>query len=85
MVRSFHEAGASTLLVTDDLMAPCLVAGDPRAGVRARPPPGEFDTAAPGIVSVSRRWPPRSRLRVRGRRGRRLDLAEQLWKQFGTY
>jgi hypothetical protein len=24
-------------------------------------------------------------VRMRGRSGRRLDLAEQLWKQFGTY
>jgi hypothetical protein len=45
---------------------------------------GEFDTAAPGIVLVEA-LAAAIASRVRGRRGRRLDLAEQLWKQYGTY
>ena len=83
VVRSFHEAGASTLLVTDDLMAPASSQAT-HVLVCAPAAAGEFDTAAPGIVLVEA-VAAAIASRVRGRRGRRLDLAEQLWKQFGTY
>ena len=83
VVRSFHEAGASTLLVTDDLMAPASSQAT-HVLVCAPAAAGEFDTAAPGIVLVEA-LAAAIASRVRGRRGRRLDLAEQLWKQFGTY
>ena len=83
VVRSFHEAGASTLLVTDDLMAPASSQAT-HVLVCAPAAAGEFDTAAPGIVLVEA-LAAAIASRVRGRRGRRLDLAEQLWKQYGTY
>jgi len=81
--RSFHEAGGSTLLVTDDLMAPASSQAT-HVLVCAPAAAGEFDTAAPGIVLVEA-LAAAVASRVRGRRGARLDLAEQLWKQFGTY
>ena len=83
VVRSFHEAGGLTLLVTDDLMAPASSQAT-HVLVCAPAAAGEFDTAAPGIVLVEA-LAAAIASRVRGRRGRRLDLAEQLWKQFGTY
>jgi hypothetical protein len=45
---------------------------------------GEFDTAAPGIVLVEA-LAAAVAARVRGRSDQRRDLAERLWKQFGTY
>ena len=45
---------------------------------------GDFDSAAPGTVLVEA-LAGAIAVRMRGRSGRRLDLAEQLWKQFGTY
>ncbi len=84
VVRSFEEAGGSnTVLVTDDIMAP---AASIAAHVLVCPPAaaGDFDSAAPGTVLVEA-LAGAIAVRMRGRSGRRLDLAEQLWKQFGTY
>ena len=83
VIRSFHEAGASTVLVTDDLMAPGAGIAS-HVLVCAPASAGEFDSAANGIVLVEA-LAAAIASRVRGRRGRRLDLAEQLWEQFGTY
>ena len=44
--------------------------------------PGEFDTAAPGIVLIEALA---AAIASRGRGAKRRDLAERLWKQFGTY
>jgi len=83
VVRSFEEAGGSTVLVTDDVMAP---AASLATHVLVCPPAeaGDFDSAAPGMVLVEA-LAGAIAVRMRGRSGRRLDLAEQLWKQFGTY
>ena len=84
VVRSFEEAGGSnTVLVTDDIMAP---AASIAAHVLVCSPAaaGDFDSAAPGTVLVEA-LAGAIAVRMRGRSGRRLDLAEQLWKQFGTY
>jgi DNA-binding MurR/RpiR family transcriptional regulator len=83
VLRSFNEAGAQTVLITDDLLAPAaglathVLACAPAA-------PGEFDTAAPGIVLVEA-LAAAIAARVRGRSDQRRDLAERLGKQFGTY
>jgi DNA-binding MurR/RpiR family transcriptional regulator len=83
VVRSFEEAGGSTVLITDDIMAP---AASVATHVLVCPPAhaGDFDSAAPGTVLVEA-LAGAIAVRMRGRSGRRLDLAEQLWKQFGTY
>ena len=81
VIESFHDAGAPIVLITDDLMAPgaglashVLVAAPAEAG--------EFDTAAPGVVLIEALA---AALASRGRGDKRRDLAERLWKQFGTY
>jgi hypothetical protein len=44
---------------------------------------GEFDTAAPGVVLIEALA---AAIAARSRGGdKRRDLAERLWKQFGTY
>ena len=83
VIRSFHDAGASTVLITDDLLSPAAGLAT-HVLVCAPADAGEFDTAAPGVVLVEA-LAGAIALRVRGRSDRRLDLAEQLWKQFGTY
>ena len=83
VLRSFNEAGAQSVLITDNVLAPAaglathVLACAPAA-------PGEFDTAAPGIVLVEA-LAAAIAARVRGRSDQRRDLAERLWKQFGTY
>jgi DNA-binding MurR/RpiR family transcriptional regulator len=82
VIQSFHEAGAPVVLVTDDLMAP---GADLATHVLACAPAeaGEFDTAAPGIVLIEALA---AAIAARsGRVSKRRDLAERLWKQFGTY
>jgi DNA-binding MurR/RpiR family transcriptional regulator len=82
VISSFHEAGAPVVLITDDLMAP---AADLASHVLVCAPAeaGEFDTAAPGIVLIEALA---AAIASRSRQGdKRRDLAERLWKQFGTY
>jgi DNA-binding MurR/RpiR family transcriptional regulator len=82
VVSSFHDAGAPVVLITDDLMAP---AADLASHVLVCAPAeaGEFDTAAPGIVLIEALA---AAIASRSRQGaKRRDLAERLWKQFGTY
>jgi len=82
VIQSFHEAGAPVVLVTDDLMAP---GADLATHVLVCAPAeaGEFDTAAPGIVLIEALA---AAIAARsGRASKRRDLAERLWKQFGTY
>lgn len=82
VISSFHEAGAPVVLITDDLMAP---AADLASHVLVCAPAeaGEFDTAAPGIVLIEALA---AAIASRSRHGdKRRDLAERLWKQFGTY
>ena len=83
VIRSFSDAGAQSVLITDDLLAPA--AGQATHVLVCAPAaPGEFDTAAPGIVLVEA-LAAAIAARVRGRTDERRDLAERLWKQFGTY
>ena len=83
VVRYFHEAGAKTVLVTDDLMAPAAALATHVLVCRpART--GGFETAAGGTV-VLEALAAEIALRRGRRSGRRLDAAEQLWRQFGTY
>ncbi len=83
VIRSFDEAGAQSVLITDDVLAPA--AGQATHVLVCAPAaPGEFDTAAPGIVLVEA-LAAAIAARVRGRSDERRDLAERLWKQFGTY
>jgi DNA-binding MurR/RpiR family transcriptional regulator len=82
VIQSFQEAGAPVVLVTDDLMAP---GADLATHVLVCAPAeaGEFDTAAPGIVLIEALA---AAIAARsGRASKRRDLAERLWKQFGTY
>ena len=83
VVRSFHEVGAPVVLITDDPLAP---ASGLATHVLVCPPAerGEFDSSASGLVLLEALA---AEIAVRQGRstGRRLDAAEQLWKQFGTY
>ena len=81
VIQSFSEAGAPVVLITDDLMAP---GADLATHVLVCAPAeaGEFDTAAPGIVLIEALA---AAIAARGRGDKRRDLAERLWKQFGTY
>jgi DNA-binding MurR/RpiR family transcriptional regulator len=82
VISSFHEAGAPIVLVTDDAMAPGADMAT-HALVCAPAQPGEFDTAAPGVVLIEALA---AAIASRSRSGaKRRDLAERLWKQFGTY
>jgi DNA-binding MurR/RpiR family transcriptional regulator len=83
VIRSFSDAGAESVLITDDPLAPA--AGQATHVLVCAPAAaGEFDTAAPGIVLVEA-LAAAVAARVRGRSDQRRDLAERLWKQFGTY
>ncbi|HYX87238.1 MAG TPA: MurR/RpiR family transcriptional regulator [Gaiellales bacterium] len=83
VVREFHQAGAPSVLITDDLMAPA--AGIATHTLVCRPAEqGGFETAAAGMV-VLEALAAEIALRKRRSSGRRLDAAEHLWKQFGTY
>jgi DNA-binding MurR/RpiR family transcriptional regulator len=83
VVRAFHAAGAPTVLVTDDVMAPA--ASLATHVLVCRPADrGGYATSAGGMVVLEALA---AEIAVRKERssGRRLDAAEQLWKQFGTY
>jgi len=83
VVGYFHDAGAPTVLVTDDVMAPA--ARQASHVIVCRPAaPGRFQTAAAGML-VLEALAAEIALRKRRSSGRRLDAAEHLWKQFGTY
>jgi DNA-binding MurR/RpiR family transcriptional regulator len=83
VVREFHEAGAPSVVITDDVMAPA--AGIATHTLVCRPTAsGGFETAAAGMV-VLEALAAEIALRKRRSSGRRLDAAEHLWKQFGTY
>jgi DNA-binding MurR/RpiR family transcriptional regulator len=82
VISSFHDAGAPVVLVTDDPMAPAADLAT-HLLVCAPAQPGEFDTAAPGVVLIEALA---AAIAARSRTGaKRRDLAERLWKQFGTY
>jgi DNA-binding MurR/RpiR family transcriptional regulator len=83
VVRFFHDAGAPVVLVTDDLLAPA--AGQASHLLVCAPAERErFASAASAVVLLEALA---AEIAVRKGRssGRRLDTAEQLWKQFGTY
>ncbi|MDX6592209.1 MAG: hypothetical protein QOJ13_1405 [Gaiellales bacterium] len=82
VLESFHEAGGESVLITDDMMAPAASLAT-HVLVCAPAEAGEFDTAAPGIVLVES-LAAAIATRAGGREARR-DLAERLWRQFGTY
>jgi DNA-binding MurR/RpiR family transcriptional regulator len=82
VLESFHEAGGQSVLITDDMMAPAASLAT-HVLVCAPAEAGEFDTAAPGIVLVES-LAAAIATRAGGREARR-DLAERLWRQFGTY
>jgi DNA-binding MurR/RpiR family transcriptional regulator len=82
VVQSFHEAGAPVVLITDDQLAPAADLAT-HLLVCAPAEAGEFDTAAPGVVLIEALA---AAIAARSRGGdKRRDLAERLWKQFGTY
>ena len=82
MVQSFHEAGAPVVLITDDQLAPAADLAT-HLLVCAPAEAGDFDTAAPGVVLIEALA---AAIAARSRGGdKRRDLAERLWKQFGTY
>jgi DNA-binding MurR/RpiR family transcriptional regulator len=83
VVREFHNAGAPTVLVTDDVMAPAAALAT-HVLVCPSSSPGGFETAATGLV-VLEALAAEIALRTKRSSGRRLDAAEHLWKQFGTY
>ena len=83
VVRYFHEAGAPSVLVTDDLMAPAASLATHVLVCRPAQT-GGFETAAGGMVALEA-LAAEIALRKRRSSERRLDTAEQLWKQFGTY
>jgi DNA-binding MurR/RpiR family transcriptional regulator len=82
VVQSFHEAGAPVVLITDDQLAPAADLAT-HLLVCAPAEPGAFDTAASGVVLIEA-LAAAIAARSRGPNKRR-DLAERLWKQFGTY
>ena len=83
VVRLFHEAGAPVVLVTDDVMAPAASTAD---HLLVCPPSGGegFTSAAAGAALVEALA---AEIAVRKGKagGRRLDTAEQIWREFGTY
>jgi DNA-binding MurR/RpiR family transcriptional regulator len=83
VVRYFHEAGAPSILITDDVMAPAAALATHVLVCRPAET-GGFESAAGGTVLLEALA---AEIAVRKGRstGRRLDAAEQLWKQFGTY
>ena len=83
VVRYFHEAGAPSVVITDDVMAPAAALATHVLVCRPAET-GGFESAAGGTV-VLEALAAEIALRKRRSTGRRLDAAEQLWKQFGTY
>ena len=84
VVRLFREADGEVVLITDDLLAPA--AAQATHVLVCRPGGGDdgFSSSAAAIVLLEA-LAAEIALR-RGRAGgRRLDTAEQLWRQFGTY
>jgi DNA-binding MurR/RpiR family transcriptional regulator len=83
VMRYFHDAGAQSVLVTDDVMAPAAALAT-HVLVCSPARTGGFETSAGGMV-VLEALAAEIALRKGRSSGRRLDAAEQLWKQFGTY
>ena len=83
VVRLFHRAGAPVVLVTDDVMAPAAAQADHLLVCPAGDVEG-FASSASGLV-VLEALAAEIALRVGKAGGRRLDAAEQMWRQFGTY
>jgi DNA-binding MurR/RpiR family transcriptional regulator len=83
VVRYFHAAGAPSVVITDDVMAPAAALATHVLVCRPAET-GGFESAAGGTV-VLEALAAEIALRKRRSTGRRLDAAEQLWKQFGTY
>jgi DNA-binding MurR/RpiR family transcriptional regulator len=82
VVRLFREAGAPVVLITDDLLAPA--AGQANHVLVCQGQRDGFASAATSIV-VLEALAAAIALRKGGARNPRMDTAEQLWKQFGTY
>jgi DNA-binding MurR/RpiR family transcriptional regulator len=83
VVRLFREAGGDVVLITDDLLAPAAAQATHLLVCRRASGEG-FSSSAAAIVLLEA-LAAEIALR-RGRAGgRRLDTAEQLWRQFGTY
>jgi DNA-binding MurR/RpiR family transcriptional regulator len=82
VVRQFRQAGGEVVLVTDDLMAPA--AGQASQVLVCQSQRQGFASAAPAMV-VLEALAAAIAVRMGGARNRRMDTAEQLWKQFGTY
>ncbi|MGN6379596.1 MAG: MurR/RpiR family transcriptional regulator [Gaiellales bacterium] len=83
VVRQFHRSGAPVVLVTDDVMAPSAAQADHLLVCPAGDVEG-FASSASGLV-VLEALASEIALRVGKAGGRRLDAAEQMWRQFGTY
>jgi len=83
VVRAFHAAGAPSVVITDDVMAPAAELATHVLVCRPAQS-GGYETSAGGIV-VLEALAAEIALRKGRTKGRRLDAAEQLWKQFGTY
>jgi DNA-binding MurR/RpiR family transcriptional regulator len=83
VVRLFHAAGAPVVLITDDLMAPAAAQADHVLVCPGGAPEG-FASAASGLV-VLEALAAEIALRKGKSGGRRMDAAEQMWRQFGTY
>jgi DNA-binding MurR/RpiR family transcriptional regulator len=83
VVRLFHAAGAPVVLFTDDLMAPAAAQADHVLVCPGGAPEG-FSSAASALV-VLEALASEIALRKGRSSGRRLDAAEQMWRQFGTY
>ncbi|HUZ84271.1 MAG TPA: MurR/RpiR family transcriptional regulator [Gaiellales bacterium] len=83
VVRLFRQAGGSVVVITDDLLAPA--AARATHALVCRPGSREgFSSSAAGIV-VLEALAAEIALRRGTAGGRRLDTAEQLWREFGTY
>jgi DNA-binding MurR/RpiR family transcriptional regulator len=82
VVRLFRAAGAPVVLITDDLLAPA--AGQANHVLVCQNHRDGFASAATSIV-VLEALAAAIALRKGGARNPRMDTAEQLWKQFGTY
>jgi DNA-binding MurR/RpiR family transcriptional regulator len=82
VVRLFREAGAPVVLITDDLLAPA--AGQANHVLVCQSQREGFASAAPAMV-VLEALAAAIALRTGDARTRRMNTAEQLWKQFGTY
>jgi DNA-binding MurR/RpiR family transcriptional regulator len=83
VVRFFHDAGAAVVMVTDDLLAPA--AGQASQLLVCAPAERERFASAATAVVVLEALAAEIAVRKGRSSGRRLDTAEQLWKQFGTY